>query len=367
MPHRLFLPALFCFSAAALSSSPSAATPLPGQVGLYGDPQGNSRIALFPAFQPFEVYLLMFDPPEGIKGWEAHIELPADFVLHSIEFDHPNTLNLGPLTGDQLNCIVGMASGCNYSPTEPIRLATIRMVYLGSEPHPFADLCLQAATPSSLNPPVPLLASCTSQLMPFDLVDDVSWLDPGCVRLEYGDICPPVELPSTTRANLLDAAGMPGELAELPLTAYTRQCIIDCCFEVQELTHMVLALEWDMPELATLEDVQPVGLLADWSSTIVASNAGNAIVHLDGGTPAVFDQTGPDNPTEIARLLFRLGPNEGATTVELTAFEVYGLPGLTPYPAGFAGGGDAILTSGPVVSVDAKSLGSLKAWFEGSQ
>jgi hypothetical protein len=343
----------FVLVALAFSLPASAATYLdPGQIGLFGDPAAEERFATYRHLEPFDVYVVIQEPAQGIRAWEASIEIPPEFILMGIELDHPNSVNVGQTIGNTVNMIVGLGGGCSFSP-EPYPLATLTLMSIERISWP-VDICMGAATPSSFDPPIPGYVTCLEELAPLDLASP-SGVE-GCGQLG-ADWCGPI-WPARTFLGMLSANGAPGEFADMPLLGASGG-YLDCWNEARDLTRIDLELEWDFA-VGTLESVTLDGLPPDWGAAITPQTTG-ALVSLTGttGIQLLYGVS-----THLASMRFQLTMDPGSTVVDILSVAVDG-PSIEDLPA-LVGGpdiqGPAILSSEPVTT-EAESFGSLKATF----
>lgn len=347
--------------ACLLLPDPASAETLlePGQIGLFGDPGAQQPFVEFRFLQPFDVYVVVREPTYGMRAWETSIEFPLAFTILGIELDHPNSINIGQSDGNLINFIVGLGGGCMGSP-DPYPLARITL-FNTERVTEAAFICMEPATPSSFDPPVPGYVDCREELAPLDL----AWIPgvpAGCGQL--GFLCGgEFPLPARTFLGLLSANGAPGEMADMPFLGSSGG-YLDCPSQPYDITRLVLELEWDFA-VGTLEEAVLDGLPPDWAAAITAQPAG-ARVEMSGATP--IQLLYPPTSEHLASLRFQLTSVPGSTVVDIVSVEAFGsVPGsslqsLPTYSGGPDIPGPAVLSSKPV-STETRSLGSLKAIF----
>ncbi len=70
----------------------------PGDIGLFFDVGGMETTGTIEADTPFFLYLVAFDAPGGISGYEGSLELPPNYLFFT-PFSNPLVLplTLGPI------------------------------------------------------------------------------------------------------------------------------------------------------------------------------------------------------------------------------------------------------------------------------
>jgi hypothetical protein len=157
----------------------AVAQPDPGDIGIYMDQLGAEPTGVVKHFIPFDVYVLGFDLPGGVQGYEYSVHIPAFFtVLESVLLDGINV-------GADLNVIHGLA-GC-LDGTGVVQLQRLQMgVFVpGADQPSLADLsvCIGASTPSSLSA-LPSWLDCAGSLNAFGAAQNGGGRYPnGCLIL----------------------------------------------------------------------------------------------------------------------------------------------------------------------------------------
>jgi hypothetical protein len=144
----------------------------PGDIGLFFDVSGTQTFATINPGIPFWVYVVAFDTPGGIAGWEGSMQRDPSLLLGS-EILTPGALNVG--TSE--NWIVGLSSCLpGAGPTVLVTLSYIVFT-------PVFDVlfCFTPSTPSSFGGVAPGWLDCGGSLIPFGVAANGQGVYPdGC-------------------------------------------------------------------------------------------------------------------------------------------------------------------------------------------
>jgi len=137
----------------------------PGDIGLFFDVGGTQTTGPVLASVPFHLYLVAFDVPGGIAGYEGSLDFPANITLLSATFYPIGTaINVG--TND--NWAVG--TGDCLPAVGPTLL--VDFFFLDLDPVDDIIFTLGPAMPSSFDPPVFGYVDCNLEIHPFGVAVD---------------------------------------------------------------------------------------------------------------------------------------------------------------------------------------------------
>jgi hypothetical protein len=142
----------------ALSTAVSAGVPQPGDIGIFFDDAGTqtSRAGVG-AFSFFDVFVVAFDVPGGLLGYEFALQVPAGTIVSGgRQFFPAGALDVG--TGDD-NWLVGTGGTCLSSNGHQVLVKYTSMLFL-AQPNPDQTLCMGPATPTSFPPGAPGYLTC---------------------------------------------------------------------------------------------------------------------------------------------------------------------------------------------------------------
>lgn len=129
----------------------------PGDIGIFFDLGGTMTTGYATYLVPFFLYLVAFDVPDGLLGYEGSLQstMPVGtyFILSAV-FEPVSTANN---FGFSDNWIVG--TGVCYWSSGPTVLATFNILPMVPPP-PDTLFCIGPYTPSSFSPPAPGYVSC---------------------------------------------------------------------------------------------------------------------------------------------------------------------------------------------------------------
>ena len=134
----------------------------PGDIGLFFDVGGMETTGTIEADTPFFLYLVAFDAPGGISGYEGSLELAPNYLLFNAVFEPVSTsINVGT----DLNWAVG--TGNCIPAVGPTLLVTFQLFTTD----PVADEIFTLG-PSSFDPPVIGYVDCNFLPYPFGFAVD---------------------------------------------------------------------------------------------------------------------------------------------------------------------------------------------------
>jgi hypothetical protein len=162
-----------------LTAMSAAAQPQPGDVGLFADPAGTITTLNVTPGVATNLYLVIFDPPGGVFGWEASInglaEIPG-VTINSVAL----TAGAGPINvGSGLNFIVGTGS-CVSGVLDVAQINFTAATDVSQD----TAICIGPSSPSSTNPAVPDYLTCADAILPLGIAENGQGIYPnGCLIL----------------------------------------------------------------------------------------------------------------------------------------------------------------------------------------
>jgi hypothetical protein len=322
--------------------------PEPGDLGIFASPDRLETYLVATPFVPFDVYVVAFDPPGGMEGFEFAVQTSATFVVIQRELlVGESSIIIGD--PDTNGWIVGLGGACIAGP----KLALVREQLLPVRTG-FTDelVCLGPSTPSSL-PGLPNFYQCGQGLVSFGAFPSSSIYPDACLIVNPTLPCGP---PAGQYLQIEDSVGQPGQTVRIPIGLDQRVQLKRCTIVPARIVGFSMELGWGA-EAATFVAVDPGDLTSDW--TVDVEPLAPARVRISATSPdPELDWIEDGQGESIAVVELLLSEDTGSTILQ-TAAET-----LTDAFTGTRAveGAGALVTIQPI-STRALSFGALKAQY----
>jgi hypothetical protein len=175
----------------------SFAQPSPGDAGVFFDVEGTQTRRDVQPYQHFDIWVVLFDAPAGIRGYEFYFENPPEVVWIWSEGNAAGNISIMPTP---FNYIIGTYECLAGTPSQWLVHADAMVFDVGLTD---LTLCLAPARPSSFIDPAPGYLDCSDGLHRFGVAENGGGVYPdGCAVINPTQAEFPVAAPLTSWGSL---------------------------------------------------------------------------------------------------------------------------------------------------------------------
>jgi hypothetical protein len=270
-----------------LSALPASAQfqPEPGDITLSPDPRGRAWAMAVAPFVPFDLYVVVTDPPGGIAEYEVGVDGLQSLGLFVLQTDLLAAgTDAAPFS--DLDYIVSL-SECTAGSF--VRLVRLRLLPLAALPFDTV-LCLRASEPSSFGD-VPGYVDCAGERRPFGVPGASPNYPDGCLILNPSGGCFEQHY-----YGMPERLAQVGETVRLPFTSdYVDQANgFDCWPRVVFGVEGVLRFD---PSILSFEDATIGGAAPDWSVSFTERAPGE--IEIVAGATETTDLLGASSLPDL--------------------------------------------------------------------